>query len=1068
MKLIGIIIREQQEACVVRNIETPLDISQYPAGTKVRLRNDPGRIGELSGRKRTGNGFLLLEVIFGPNDRQYLRANMLELVPPHESMWDLFKDRRFGKPSDLSKIIITEKLKGYLTNVFYSMEIGNTEFLPHQFKPVLKFIESQRGRLLIADEVGLGKTIESIYIWKELQAREASRRCLVVCPAMLREKWARDFQIRFNIEATIVDAAGLLEQIESIKRNPMSKSIVLITSLEGIRSRDETWDIDSNNYRSRLGGVLEEMAESSADSYYNKLFDLVIIDEAHYLRNASTASHQTARLLRDNAENMVLLSATPIQTSDENLYNLLTLISPEDYQNYFIFNELNNQNSKLIRLESLIKYNSDIAEAKNVLNEITEMNPAPIDEYLIREIKEKLSQNTLSYEERIDLAKKISERSFYSRFINRTRKRDVIENRVIRHPYTFKFTFSDEELEIYNYVTEKLRMMYCENDKIRNFALIARQRQMTSSLPAAFKHWSLHQNENGLKELLWDNFTDLDLLDFEQFENVIDFSDLLPEERIEYLENIDSKYKELKQQLSALFMKNQAEKVVIFSFYRETINYLYRRLRNDNFSAVAIYGGMSSEEKYKIIDYFSGKEGPNILISSEVGSEGIDLQFCHIIINYDLPWNPMRLEQRIGRIDRIGQKSDIIYIYNITCNDTIEDKVLLKLYDRIRIFEESIGDLEDILGDSIDTLALDLINPELSDADRERRMEQNALAIIEKRKIRNELEQRAIDMFGFSDYILRSISEAHELNRYVSTSDMIQLVDDFFSSNYPGTIVIPYKNRDYDLTKSARKIKLSPQAKEALGTYIEKNNPQVMTCLHRAENEILCIFDSREKCPRGVLSYERIDAIHPLIQWIVSENEKNYQKKHPCSAIMIPEPLQGIPTGAYAYYVQLWSAKGWKTKNILRFFAAPIGDGPISLNDAERLVVTAFRTGKFWAFWDDSVQIELASRALEELSNYAFSLFSVFEDEFHAENRQICEQQLSYAKLSAERKISDIQNLIDRLKSQNKLKTIKAHEGRIRKVNELLEIQKARIANHQNVMSNAIEIALGIIHNGVV
>jgi hypothetical protein len=82
-----------------------MDISQQPAGMKVRLRNDPGRIGELSGRKRTGNGFLMLEVVFGPNDRQYIRANMLELVPQHENMWDLFKVQRFGKPSDLSKII---------------------------------------------------------------------------------------------------------------------------------------------------------------------------------------------------------------------------------------------------------------------------------------------------------------------------------------------------------------------------------------------------------------------------------------------------------------------------------------------------------------------------------------------------------------------------------------------------------------------------------------------------------------------------------------------------------------------------------------------------------------------------------------------------------------------------------------------------------------------------------------------------------------------------------------------------------------------------------------------------
>ena len=1040
----------------MRNIEPSIEIINQAAGTKVRLRNNPGHIGELTGRKRQGSGFILLEVSFGPNDRQYFRETQLELVPKHEDMWDLFRSQRFGRPSDLSRIVITEKLKGDLTNVFYSMEVGNTDFMPHQFKPVLKFIESQRGRLLIADEVGLGKTIESIYIWKELQAREASRRCLVVCPAMLREKWARDFEFRFNIEADIVDASQLIEIIETIRRNPMSKSMVLITSLEGIRSKDESWDSESTNARHKLGGILEEMAERSTDN----LFDLIIVDEAHYLRNPSTASHQTARLLRDNADKLVLLSATPIQTSDENLYNLLALLSPEDYPNYSIFTELIDSNSKLIRLENVIKYEGNVHEAKALFSDIMNSSPFLIDEYLAEDLKKNLSKNSLSQEERIDLSRKIAERSFYSRYINRTRKRDVIENRVIRKPHTFKYSFTEEELDIYNLVTEKLRFMYSLDDKIANFVLIARQRQMTSSLPAAFKQWSSHDSQKGLDELLWGNFSGAGFFEYQQAEYSIDFTTLLPAEKIEYLERIDSKYAELNTQLNALISREPAEKIVIFSFYRETIAYLKRRLMHNGFHAVSIIGGMPSDEKYRIIDEFADPSGPNILISSEVGSEGIDLQFCHIIINYDLPWNPMRLEQRIGRIDRIGQKSDKIYIYNITCNDTIEDRVLMRLYERIRIFEESIGDLEDILGDSIDRLALDLINPNLTDQEREFRMEQNALSIIEQRKLRNELEQKAIDFFGFSDYILRSISDAHELDRFIGSSDTLQLVDDFFSSQYPGTRVIPY--RDF----AARFIKLSPQAKEDFAEFIEKTKPQSPTRLHRAEEDILCMFDSKEKCPKGMQSIERIDTIHPLIQWIVAENDKNYQNRHPCSTIILPIPLPGIPQGCYVYYIQLWSAVGWKSKKILRFFAAPVGGLPLNPNDSERLVVAAFRNGKHWNSWEESGVFLSASSTLDSLADYAFSLFNDFQQEFNSENSHICEQQLAYASLAAERKISDMQELINRLIAQNKIRTIKAREARIRKVEELFEIQKAKIEKHQNASSHAIEIALGIIQNG--
>lgn len=1043
---------------ILRNIEPSIEMHNQMIGIKVRLRNNPGRIGELSGRKREGSGFILLEVIFGPNDRQYIRETQLESVPKHEDMWDLFRSQRFGRPSDLARIVITEKLKGDLTNVFYSMEVGNTDFMPHQFKPVLKFIESQRGRLLIADEVGLGKTIEAIYIWKELQAREAARCCLVVCPAMLREKWVRDFDTRFNIEAEIVDASKLIETIEAIRRNPRGKSMILVTSLEGIRAKDEAWDSESTNTRKRLGGLLEEMADRSTEY----LFDLVIIDEAHYLRNPSTASHQIARLLRDNSGSFILLSATPIQTSDENLYNLLALLSPEDYSNYSIFMELINSNSKLIHLENLIKYKGNAQRAKELLSDIINHAPFLIDEYLVNDLKKNLSKDFLSYEERIDLSRKIAERSFYSRYINRTRKRDVIENRVIRESHTFTYSFTEEEQSIYNSVTEQLRHSYSLDDDIANFVLIARQRQMTSSLPAAFKQWSSHDNQKGLDELLWDNFRGITFFENKQMERSFDFSSLPPIEKIGYLENIDSKYTELKTQLNILISREPGEKVVVFSFYRETIAYLKRRLTKEGLHVVSIIGGMSAQEKYSTIDGFSNPTGPNILISSEVGSEGIDLQFCHIIINYDLPWNPMRLEQRIGRIDRIGQKSDKIYIYNIACKDTIEDRVLMRLYERIHIFKESIGDLEDILGDTIDRLALDLINPSLTDEEREYRMEQNALRIIEDRQSRNELEEKAIDFFGFSDYILRSISDAHELDRFIGPSDTLRLVDDFFSSQYPGTRIIPYS--DF----AARLIRLSARAKEDLAEFIEKTKPQALTRLHRSEDDILCMFDAKEKCYKGIQSIEeRIDAIHPLIQWIVSENDKNYTTRHPCSAIMLSLPISGIPQGCYVYFIQLWSAIGWKSKKLLRFFAAPIDGKTLDFNDAERLVVAAFRDGKYWNSWEESDVFSSASTTLDALADNAFSFFNQFQQEFISENVQICEQQLAYIRRTAECKISELQTLINRLVAQDKTRTIKAHEGRIKKVRELLKIQEIKIEKHRDTSSQVTEIAIGIIQNGV-
>lgn len=932
------------------------------------------------------------------------------------------------------------------------MEVGNTDFLTHQFKPVLKFIESQRGRILIADEVGLGKTIESIYIWKELQAREGARRLLVVCPSMLREKWKRDFETRFGIEAEIVDAKELIEKVQGASQHPASRSFILIVSLEGVRAKDTEWDADSRLTRQKLCGILAQTADRSTDF----IFDLVVIDEAHYLRNALTASHKTAGLLRENAASFVLLSATPIQTSDENLFNLLSLLSPEEYTNYLTYREMAGLNSILIELENSIKYSGNIEDARAILAEAEEGGEL-FDSLFLSELKTVLSKESLTPEGRIDLAREIAERSFFSRYISRTRKRDVQENRVIRVPSIYEFRFSEYEKQIYDQVTRYIRGKSSGGSTIYKLTLVARQRQMTSSLPAAFLHWKEHHS---LGDMLWD---DLGLEDFEDSASLNsvkeDFSNLPFDVELKRLEMNDSKYDELKRQITILLGKKPKEKLIIFSFYRGTISYLERRLTADSFRVISLMGGMRNV-KDRILDDFAAPDGPNIFISSEVGAEGIDLQFCHTIINYDLPWNPMKLEQRIGRIDRIGQESDKIYIYNMTCLNTIEDQVLLRLYDRIQIFRESIGDLEDILGDNLERLALDLIDPNLTDQERKDRMERNSLAVIQKRKLRNELEEKAIDFFGFSDYIIRSISDAKKLDRYIGPADTLGLVEDFFTSRYPGTRILPYKEID------ARLIRLSPLAKADFTMYIDKVKPPVSTQLHCSDPDTLCLFDPKLKVEKTNLNIERIDATHPIIRWIVEENTKRLEDRHPCSAIELFGQVEGVPKGNYLYHIQLWSADGWKSKKELRFFASPIVGQPLDSNDAEKLVVTAFRKGKAWRSWDEDTVFNTATSALDNLVKFGFSQYGQFEQAFLSENAQTCAKQEDYATRTADRKKDELNELINRLSSEGKTRTIKAQQGRLAKVEVQLDIQKARIDRFRNTSTNAIELAIGIIKNG--
>ncbi len=157
---------------------------------------------------------------------------VLEKVPKIKSIFDYFETERFGTPKDLSRIIISERLSRELTNVFYSMENSNTEFKPYQFKPVFIFIESINRKILIADEVGLGKTIEALYIWKELKAREGANKLLIICPAMLKEKWKLDIEKYFNENADIVNAKQLLEALETNRKNYQNRPFVLIASIE--------------------------------------------------------------------------------------------------------------------------------------------------------------------------------------------------------------------------------------------------------------------------------------------------------------------------------------------------------------------------------------------------------------------------------------------------------------------------------------------------------------------------------------------------------------------------------------------------------------------------------------------------------------------------------------------------------------------------------------------------------------------------------------------------------------------------------------------------------------------
>ena len=466
-----------------------LDIIPGKADQKVRLIHDPSVVGTTTGGIKTAGPHTLIQIELGPNERPYKRLSLLELIPEgNQGIEELIETSSFAGPNSLRRILAINKLKGDLTDVLYSMESSKTDFYAHQFKPVLKFIESTKGRILIADEVGLGKTIESIYIWKEVQARDRGLRLLIVCPSMLQTKWQSDLFNLFDIEAQILASKEVLKYLEQTQVKPNTTSFSIVTSLEGLRPSKNYREKpeEKKSARDRVAELLEE-TEFENDKF---MFDLVIFDEAHYLRNSNTQSHQLARIAIDASRNAVLLSATPVQVGSENLFNLLKLLDPEEISDFNQFQNMLQSNAPIVKAQQAIwGMEPDIRECESHLNYALNTSYFKDDKNIKSLLNNLEKRNTLSPSERIEVGRELEARSLIGHYITRTRKREVDDKRVERLAQVLAINFSDFERDIYNKVTKILTENMRGKKGVSLFALIGRQRQMASSLVAALEGW---------------------------------------------------------------------------------------------------------------------------------------------------------------------------------------------------------------------------------------------------------------------------------------------------------------------------------------------------------------------------------------------------------------------------------------------------------------------------------------------------------------------------------------------------------------------------------------------------
>lgn len=594
-------------------------------------------------------------------------------------------------------------------------------------------IKADEPRILIADSVGVGKTIEAGLIIKELEARSDLENVMIICPKPLisERKWELEMK-RFDEDFISLDGNTLRQIIQDTDRDgdwPIrySKTIVPYSIL------------DSRTYLGNEKGRISQIGLEGLDPAPH--FDLVIIDEAHHIRNGSmdkekAFAYKCVKYFCDNADAVIMLTATPLQTSDDDLFTLLNVLRPDVIMDKSSFALMAQPNEYISRAVGILRRAQDKDWQLRALEELnsivgTQWGESVIAESpMFRSVVERLEQPELSREERVKLITDTESLHSFHNMLNRTRRRDI-QDFCVRRTTTLEVPFTERQKELHDELLnfERAALACMHNIRSVPFMMSTIKRQAASCIFGLAPHIRDIINRR-FSQLADDPDFDIDTLDFDKKSEVsleslaakvLTLADSLPEE--------DPKFESLLQVLSAK-QESENNKIIIFSTFRYTLRYIKQKLLALGYRVEHIDGDVKDEDRYIIRNRFALPRGDekafDILLFTEVGFEGLDYQFCHTMINYDLPWNPMRIEQRIGRIDRRGQQSEYVDIYNLITSGTIDAEIYHRCLLRIGVFEKSIGECEEILGEIASEIEKISSNAKLTDDERRAKLEQMA------------------------------------------------------------------------------------------------------------------------------------------------------------------------------------------------------------------------------------------------------------------------------------------------------------------------------------------------------
>lgn len=503
-------------------------------------------------------------------DRNWLQD--LELKLEKGGPWGDFR---------LSKLAVQGEETGLVTS-FEELQcmkhLSTLSPLPHQLDTAHKVLFEMSGRAILADEVGLGKTIEAGLVLKEYLVRGLVSKVLILVPASLVLQWVRELNAKFGIAAI------------AQKKTYSWGSAIVVASMDTAKRDPHKEMLLANEY------------------------DMLIIDEAHKLKNKKSTNYLFVQQLRKKY--CLLLTATPVQNDLGELFNLITILKPGqlgnqgDFASNFVVDKRQPKNEGQLRDEL----------AKVMIRNRRGEGPVTFTKRKVRNIPLILSQ---------------------------------------------------EEKDLYDGVTSFVKDQYQESggNLSSMLSLVTLQREVCSSRDAVFITLV-----NLIKKLPADSPK--------------------RDRMMELLQTLRTVKTNTKAEKTLSLIQEMNEKVIVFTEYRATQEYLLQYFREHGLMCVSYSGGMNRGKKDWMMDLFRGRA--QVMIATEAGGEGINLQFCHHMINFDLPWNPMRVEQRIGRVHRLGQENDVV-IYNLSTQGTIEEHILHLLHEKINMFEMVIGGLDVIL-----------------------------------------------------------------------------------------------------------------------------------------------------------------------------------------------------------------------------------------------------------------------------------------------------------------------------------------------------------------------------------